>query len=187
MNEDGYTLVEMLAALAIIGLAMAGLAESARALRLLQQGVLRSVQAQQAGERAGRDLQRLFASQGPFRSKNAAGLSGGRAKLEFPCAGGGSCGARLTTNGGTARLELAGDGWRDVLALPASSASFVYVDAEGGAQDWPPSTSAPPTLVALAVIATRGAQPIAQVRLWRDEAFDCQFDPIAVDCREAAK
>lgn len=189
MSEDGYTLVEMLAALAILGLALAGMAESVHALMLVQTSSARSISDREATERVRRGLLHLVSGQGPFRSKDASGLSGDRTALGFTCGDGSRCGARLTADGAGARLDLWGPGgWRDAVALRVPGGGrFAYGDADGFSQTWPPSTEQARRLTGIAVVSATGAEPIALVRLWRDQGLDCQFDPILEDCREPAQ
>ncbi len=186
MSDDGYTLVEMLAALAIIGFALSGLLESLNAIRLAQAGAVRGVSEAQNLARARRDLGRLFQGQGPFRSDDKAGLTGDAGMLTFVC-GKGSCTAKLVADGKDSRLVLAGPaGWVDTAPLPGvSAARFVYVDAKGQMDAWPQADEQPRMLASVGVLAGPGenAAALASTRLWLDEAPDCQFDPIAQDCR----
>ncbi len=188
MSEDGYTLVEMLAALAIIGFALSGLLESLNAIRLTQAGAARGVNDAQSLARARRDLGRLFQGQGPFRSDDKAGLTGDAGALAFAC-GKGRCTARLVADGKDSRMMLAGpEGWTDTAPLPGvAAARFVYVDAKGQIDAWPPVDQHRRMLGSVAVLAGPGgdAAAVASTRMWLDEAPDCQFDPIAEDCRMA--
>ena len=59
MSSAGYTMVEVLVAVAILGLAMAGVAESARAIRLIQSAAIERIQQDGALDRARRALDRL--------------------------------------------------------------------------------------------------------------------------------
>ena len=189
MSEDGYTLVEMLAALAILGLALAGMAESVHALMLVQTSSARSISDRAATDRVRRGLVHLVAGQGPFRSKDVSGLSGDRTALGFDCGDGAKCGARLSASGPGARLDLWGPGgWRDAVRLHVpGGARFAYGDADGFSEGWPPATTRTRRLTAIAVVSVTGGEPIALVRLWRDQGLDCQFDPILEDCREPAQ
>src|SRR5207244_1799430 len=123
--------------------------------------------------------------QGPFRTNDKPGLSGGSSQLAFACAGGSRCGVKLTADGAKVRLELHGDGGRrDAVRLPGA-VRLAYVDAEGVAASWPPTTEIVRRLgsVALVVGPDASPSPLAMVRLWRDEPLDCEFDPILEDCR----
>ena len=189
-STEGYTLVEMLAALAIIGFAFGGLLESLNAIRLAQAGAVRGVSEAQSLARAKRDFARLFDGQGPFGSDARPGLAGDRAGLTFDCGGTRPCSAKVSPEGDGSRLELHGpSGWSDTAVLPGlRDAKFVYTDADGQLEAWPASVKRR-RLASVVLTAGDPAKPatIASTRLWLDETPDCQFDPIAADCREGAR
>ncbi len=190
MNDAGYTLVEMLAALFIIGLAIAGLAEGMAAIGKSQSAATSLLVTQRAGARADRDLVQLFQGQGPFRSDDPASVTGGRSRLAFAC-GARSCSAGVLPRGNDAVLAVSGlDGWRDAVLLPgARDARFAYVDDAGQHSAWPPPGDGERRKVRAVMVVTgpSGApSAVAGARLWIDQAPDCAFDPILGDCRASA-
>lgn len=185
MSDDGYTLAEMLAALAILGMAVGGL------------GLITSLIARQQLA-AGRISTRLVEERAADRAlaqwladQDAETLSGDDRRLSATCG----------TAGCTARLEV--DKQRSVLVLQARAGParrlrlrqrdvrFGYVDARGATAAWPRSEAAEgdilnaaPRAVLLTVRARTGAAaPLAVARVWTREPRDCQFDAIVGACR----
>jgi prepilin-type N-terminal cleavage/methylation domain-containing protein len=191
MSDDGYTLVEMLAALAIVALAMAGLAEGARTIGRIEASATRTIGHDQALARAERGLARVFAGAGPFKSDDRNGLAGGSTNLTFVCGSGAQCAAGLIDQGGDEVLTLSGaDGWTDAVRLPGvRQARFTYGDGRSRLDDWPPGGSRRERLRSVAIVATSASEPspIVAVRLWAEQAADCQFDPVIADCRGAGQ
>ncbi len=185
-GEDGYTLVEMLAALAILGLAMTGLAESMNAIRLTQGAAARAIGGDQTLARAGRGLSRVLDGQGPFRSGDGArGLTGQATAFGYVC-GKARCGARLTAAGTGALLVLSGpNGWSDTAPLPGvRTARFVYDDGPERLDVWPPAPDHSGVLRSVTILADDA--PVASTRLWIQQAAACAFDSITADCRGTA-
>lgn len=183
MTEDaGYTLAEMLAALAILGMAMGGLGLVA-SLIARQQLASNRVPTRLVDERAAdRGLALWLAEQ------DAATLSGDERGLSA------TCGAAICS----ARLEA--DRRRTVLILQARSGStrrfrlrqpdvrFSYLDARGAVAAWPrpdagedDARDAAPRAILLSV--PKAAAPLAVARVWAREPRDCQFDAIIGACR----
>ena len=189
MSDDGYTLAEMLAALVIIGLAVEGLAECVRALRLTQAGAARTVAETQTLGRARRGLVRVLDGQGPFKSGDRAGLKGGATGFDFECKGGGRCGVQLMASRNGMALVMEGEnGWRDVEPLPGvGQARLVYVTPQGRLDVWPVDGPARTlTSVSLEAQSHAGPYPLMAARVWSEQVRDCAFDPIIDDCRAAA-
>ncbi len=190
MNEDGYTLVEMMAALAMIGLAIGGVAESAHAVKLIQTATVRSLGQDQTLARAQRGLARLFESEGPFRSDDAVAFTGGAAAFDFDCGAPARCGASLSPHGDDTTLTLAGPGGSHdrVVLRGLRGASFAYHDLEGQRAAWPPSGQRRSLRsVTLASASSPQATAIATARVWVEQAPDCAFDPIMEDCRSRVR
>ena len=188
MTDAGYTLVEMLAALAILGLALGGMAESAHALRMLQTGAATDLSVEDGRARAMRGLERVFDGQGPFRSDDPGGLAGGAAALHFDCGAAAPCTAQLTRSAGAQQLLVRDRrGWSDAVRLPGlGEAHFVYGDQQGSSEAWPPKPGRRRTLQTVALVSNtrRITMPVVVARLWREQAATCAFDPIVGDCRE---
>lgn len=182
---DGYTLVEMLAALAIIGLAFGGLAESSRVVGLLESQASRYAQALAADSAAQEALSDALRDAGPFRSTGEGGFSGSGREFSFNCGSGLRCGAQLEDKGrGTTLLTYRGGG--AVAHVPVSSDSeFTYSDDLGRTVEWPHgNASVSTTLKSLSLVGS-AQRPIATVRFVVDEARGCEFDVVAQACRVA--
>ncbi|MGA0601540.1 type II secretion system protein [Caulobacter sp. KR2-114] len=180
MSEAGYTLVEMLAAVAMLGLAFAGLTAGARVIGATD------LRANGAAEQAARSLRvqnaldDLMAHQGPFLSDGRGGLNGSPAGFQFDCAAG-ACGAHLESSADGSWLVVREGAASKRYAAPQGGV-FAYIDATGSNPTWPVNETRPQALTAIALTAS-GSQPVAAVRLWTEEPKDCVFDAIAQGCR----
>lgn len=187
MRRDGYTMVEMLAALLVVGLAFGGLTEAVQVVGRMQG----AAEVKVAHGQSLRDLQRafssLFAQQGPFRSADNGRFAGDLRSFRFSCSNG-FCGAQLSDQGGGVQIALSGPDGAATLNIPdVRSARFAYVGADGPLAAWPPAKGAEQRLrsVILEADGKGGLTPIAIGRVWRDLEADCQFDLILKDCRGA--
>lgn len=187
MSQDGYTLAEALAALLIVGLAIGGLTQGVYVLGRLQAANGRATADARAVRAADRALVALLAEQGPFTSKDPERFTGDRRAFHFECGGAVPCGARLVGQARGARLAITGaEGRVSEFSLPnVPDPWFVYVDAVGRSDAWPPA-GPHRTLSAVSLVSGPAGQetPLANARLWIEQAPDCQFDSISQDCRE---
>jgi prepilin-type N-terminal cleavage/methylation domain-containing protein len=181
LSEDGYTLAEMLVAIAIIGLAFGGLSESARVLGRMQSGAL-SAQAD-ARARGGAQLaiERVLAGQGPFLSSGVGGFVAAPDRFNFDCSGG-RCGARIDSNSaGTFLVPLQPTGSRPAVRT-AARVSFGYADLDGAA--WPSADAPARPLRSISLVGADGF-PIATWTVSVQEPAGCVFDVVAQGCRAA--
>lgn len=187
-GDDGYTAAEALAALAILGLAMAGLTTSMtligagqkKARDQLEQATLERV----ADDRLGR----LLAINAPYRSDQSRRLVGGASDFEVDCGAGARCAARLETG----HLIVRGaDGREAQFSLPHGEAPhFVYLGSYGSSDVWPPRPLPPPapawqSLNAVLVQSRVGQKdkPLVVAKIWRQQRADCEYDVVIQDCR----
>jgi prepilin-type N-terminal cleavage/methylation domain-containing protein len=191
MNKDGYTLVEMLAALIMISLAIGGLLQGMRVIGRIQDSAGRSVMATREQRTAQEGLDRLVASQGPFFSDDLQGFTGSLTQFSFDCGRNVTCGARLTPQNGLTRLDIVRDGvTRFSATLPRGGpAGFTYVGERTTGSAWPPLTTRSERLnkVMLTLQRLDGLVPVASVRLWLEQKRTCQFDAIAQACRNVSQ
>lgn len=191
MSDAGYTLAETLAALLIIGLAFAGLAEATRVIGLFQSSTSRTI-ASGASQRAVQaSLDRLLAGAGPFRSDDRRAFSGDDHGFRFDCDRPSPCGASVIPHGDDVNLSVvAADGHVATTIIHAGAdAAFSYEGERGRYGTWPPAaaTTRERLRSILLVRNTGGSEtPLAIMRLWKEQETHCQFDPIAEDCRAAA-
>lgn len=189
MSRDGYTLVEMLAALAIIALAIGGLLGAVRAIGGLQSTTAASLATAEGGLRAQADLDRLLAGEGPFFSNGDGKLSGSPMGFTFECAGVTGCSAELASaRSSTSLVTRRGDSDAQMqLALHGVDApQFTYVGQLTAGPAWPPPEPGPRQRLVRIVLAgatATGKTPLASVRLWREEGRACSFDVVAQACR----
>jgi prepilin-type N-terminal cleavage/methylation domain-containing protein len=189
-GEQGYTLVEMLAAMAILGLAIGGLAESVHAIGRAQAHAAAALREDQALGQARRSLERLLAAAGPFRADDPDAFDGGGRQLSFAC-GQARCAARL--NGSVLRVRGEAGAGADVPLPEGRRARFLYVDSRGRTSEaWPSPDPArldrPSRLAAVSIVAAGGpaAPALATAALLVDEPVDCAFDAVGGDCRKGA-
>lgn len=177
MSDDGYTLVEMLVAMLIIGLAIGGVAESTRVLGLIQSRTVHSADAAMSTHAAEAALDALFNDHGPFPSDVATGLAGQPRRLTFPCQGG-VCRAAIrdVPQGSALDLNLPHGAAKQVLLTSLRRLSFNYVDAKGTGAMWPPVNPKDWRLLR-AVSITDGTgsanPPLALTRLWLEQEPGC--------------
>ena len=184
MSDDGYTLAEALAALAILGLAIGGLGLVVSLIARQQLTVLRihdRLADARAADRAVNDL---------TADADLKGLAGDAGGLSFPC-GAAICAATLRPAGRRTLLILRdASGASRRLRLREPDVRFAYLGARGTVDAWPQPAPVgqaaivePPRAILLRTRET--AVPLAVTRSWRREPRDCQFDAIAGGCRTA--
>lgn len=184
MNDDGYTLTEMLAALAILGLAMGGL------------GLVVSLMARQQLT-ANRAHMRLVDDRAADRALthwlaglDAETLNGDGRSLSASC-GLATCSARLEIDGARAVLILkARSGPARRFRLRQRDVRFAYADRQGDLAAWPRTDGVDQggsenVLRTVRLAASDVAVPSAVARVWVREPRDCQFDAIIGACRVA--
>jgi hypothetical protein len=182
MNEAGYTATEALAALAILGLAVGGLAAG---LKVLGQGQLTTsvTLSDSVSVRTVRaELEGLLQGEGPFRSDAVGAFSGDRQSLRFPCAPQ-PCSAQLAAG---ELVVVRGKGSRR-LRLPARRAyDFAYVAGNGRFARWPQPDAEPwRPLSAVALVDRASGLPLVTAPVWVQQAADCEFDTVSRDCRRS--
>lgn len=181
MTDDGYTLAEMLAALAILGMAMGGLGLVA-SLIARQQLTSTRISTRLVDDRAAdRALTAWLAEQ------DAETLSGDDRGLSATC-GTTTCTVRLEADRRRTVLVLQGRSGSRRVRLRQPDVRFSYLDRRGAVAAWPPAATtgedirdAAPRAILLS--AAKPARPLAVARVWAFEPRDCQFDAIAGTCR----
>ena len=191
MTKEGYTLVEMLAALLMIALAIGGLLQGTRVIGRIQDSATRALGAAREQRTAQEGLDRLLAGQGPFFSGDVQGFTGSLTQFSFACGRAATCAARLTPQNGLTRLDVIRDGLAQFSAsLPGGGpAGFTYVGERTIGETWPPITTPSERLTRIALTLQRidGVTPLASVRLWLEQRRDCHFDVIAQACRSPSQ
>jgi type II secretory pathway pseudopilin PulG len=190
-GQEGYTAAEALAALAILGLAMAGLTTSMQ-LITAGQAKARARLEQSMFERAvDQRLEALLARDAPFRSDQTSHLFGDRQSLDVDCGNGQRCSARIED--GDLKIRSA-DGDEKSYRLPeGDDPHFVYIGSYSTSDIWPSAALPPPapswqTLGAVMIQSMSQDQqkPLVVAKVWRQQRADCEYDVVIQDCRGAA-
>ncbi len=180
--EAGYTLAEALAALLIVGLAMAGLAEGARQLGLLQAPVSAELAETRKLRRADAALATLLAA----RPASDVTFSGNARAFSFDCAGG--CRAELTSTRTGMSLLVVDRGRSARFDLPArETVKWLYGTRNGRYDQWPPAGE-PQVLrgVEAVRLTAEGEASLLAVNSWIEQPKLCEFDLITKTCRSSA-
>jgi hypothetical protein len=188
VTQDGYTLAEVLAALFMVGLAIGGLTMGAQVIGRGQAAAMRNLDDEKARRMADTALIDLLSGRGPFLS-SARELQGDGLQFRVACESSAPCGGRISTDGSGVRLDVTGpDGQSRFRFARLRRARFIYVGTEGAGPDWPRVSPRTEKLRALVVLGegSAGEDPVASVRLWREQPVSCQFDPVLQDCRAPA-
>lgn len=181
MRDDGYTVAEMLVAVAIIGLAFGGMFEAARTLGAFLRAATGGAAHVQARTAIARTLDVAVAGNWPFFS-NQGGFVGDADHFAFACSAG-SCGATIARDGPRIVLVARRGDERPMAARLPEGAAFRYADVTGETDAWPPTSLPPRRLAAISIVTDAGHEPLATERLAIDEPPNCVFDPIAQACR----
>ena len=182
MSDDGYTLAEMLAALAMLGMAMGGLGLVA-SLIARQQLASNRIHVRLIDDRAADRALTLWLDQ-----QDARTLSGDAHVLSATC-GESACEARLKVDKQRTVLVLSGrSGPTRRLRLRQRDVRFGYVDSKGEVAAWPRADvsevkAEEAILRAVRLTASGATAPLAVARIWPREPRDCQFDAIIGACR----
>lgn len=180
MNDEGYTLAEMLAALAILGMAVGGLG-LVTSLIARQQLAANRVSVRLMEDRAAERALTLWLAE-----QDATTLTGDDRTLSASC-GPAACTARLQPEGRRTVLILqARSGSARRLRLHRRDVRFGYRD-RGEVVVWPRTDGDDGDVKDVApraiVLATANKTVLAVARPWPREPRDCQFDAIAGACR----
>ncbi len=183
MSQDGYTLVDTLAALAILGMAMGGVMTGGALLTRAQVNTDGTVARAMGLKRASVALDDLLGQAGPFRSRDS-NFTGSPQAFDFACAAG-RCGAQLEQTDGRLTLRFArASGQTEIVPLRGvDAAHFVYVGGLVSNQTWPHATARPERLRQLALLEDTDQKPLVQVMLAVDQPLTCAFDTVSQDCR----
>lgn len=177
MNRDaGYTLVEMMAALAVIGLAFGGLAAGSHILMRQQRNAALRVATSEELSAAQASLDSALGTM----KRNDIVLAEAR-RIEITCAIGERCGA--PDAGGIVAVTRTG---ADYVAVTATRGyRFDYQTTAGPAARW--GAGSRDDLVAVSLTADKPrATPLAVFRLRQEQAFRCEYDVVVASCRAPA-
>lgn len=182
MTDDGYTLADTLAALAILGLSIAGATTGLSSLTKIHSATeLRSVETASL-KRASVLLNDLLTDAGPFTNRNAA-LQGDSSGFAFDC-GSARCGARLEAAITGARLVVSSPGnVEHTVRLKPQNVRFVYFGSSTSGRAWPQASDDRQRLRSVSLVDEQGDAPLVQTVLWIDQPVRCEFDVVAQDCR----
>lgn len=183
MNEDGYTLAEVLAAMLILGLAMGGLVEGSRIIGRMQTPIVAARQDDQVLRRAEASVSGLLR----LRAGGDQTLTGDPQGLQFTC-GARTCGLFLTLGGDRPTLSVRRGEVAQTFPLPhAGKLSLVYLARDGRFDRWPqPDSERVLDGVMIVETSAQGELPLVVARSWIEHPKTCEFDMIARGCRTSA-
>lgn len=185
-SSAGYTLTEVLAALAVLGLAIGGLTSAAKIITRFQTTVAATVLDTHAVRQAQAALDRAFGDNGPYRSTRAADFTGDASGFSFACGQANLCSVTLADRpDGLALVFDHGDGSSRTTPLrQAGPAHWEYRGSRTLVSAWPPTTPEPEMLRSIALVRAEGQDvaPILDSRLWVEHPAACVFDPVQQDC-----
>jgi len=175
-SEAGYTLVEMLVALLMIGLLLSALGAASQTFAKLQSRGVRQASVAERNLALANALDLLFRDAGPFSSSAGARLSGDRRHMSFVCDGG-PCKVDLGPNVITPQgapvgvVEIVSPLGRRRIASPELlGAEWTFIGSRTVSDHWPPDN--PTDWQRLKAIAlTRGPtnpSPAVLVKLWTE-------------------
>ncbi len=188
MDNRGYTLVEALAALLMIGLALTGMTEAVHVFGK----VGARLEAQHHRAREMTLARSIFTSlpdqSGPYRAGEAALLFVGDAdQMTFACGQATPCAIALRPRDGAVDVEIRMSGEaRRVTVRPVGRLNFAYVADSGGPVSpvWPVET---PHARLAAVVLYDGLAPLAIWRLPAVQQAACAFDIRLADCAPSSE
>jgi prepilin-type N-terminal cleavage/methylation domain-containing protein len=183
MNDHGYTLVEMLVALVMVGLATGGLSLAARHVAETERRVRGQHDIVLQLDRLRNAARPKLASGGPFtgRAASTAVLEGDASQLHFSCDAK-PCG--LTLSGPLHRQTASfaeASGHRDFPLYGLGTLGWRYLSAQDGrqTQEWPPSDREDRLA---AIVLVNGQSPIMVLRTPVQQSSACMFDVASHDC-----
>ncbi|HUO23363.1 MAG TPA: type II secretion system protein [Caulobacteraceae bacterium] len=195
MIDEGYTLAEMLVALAVVGLAIGGLTEGMRVTSRLQGQTYQAMASGRTLDRVGFGLEQLIEGRGPFPSERSDLFQGAASGFRVACGKQDPCSAALSSQEDKVILDLEEpDGSHHALVLQGvQSAHFAYAGTRTFGPVWPaaPSSASPApgasqTLRTISLIGTSADgedTPLASVRVWLEQTPDCPVGAAAGSCQ----
>lgn len=182
MNDGGYTLVETMAALLVLALAVGGLAGGVKVLSDRQLRVAATTTDLTARQRAQAALARLLAGEGPFGAHQPQRFAGRADAFAFACGEAEACGARLEAGATGVKMIVRRQGRDVAYRLPAAGAArFLYEGRLGASEAWPPER--PERQELRAILVADGDAVLLRGRLWLEQPVTCDFDPVLEGCR----
>ena len=170
-SKAGYSLPEMLVAIALVALTLAGVAQAAQTISLTQGRAIALVTTNTSLRSAQVELQNFV-----DRASEQGALSGDGSSLRG-C--GGACMVQITSG----RMKFP-SGDRGI-ALPSNRAHFTYLTARRAVSETS-QLVAGEAVLAVAVI-DEGDQPLLVARTSLSEVFGCEFELITLECRQASR
>ncbi len=186
MRAGGYTLIEMLAALAIIGLAFGGLTMGVGVIGNAQSSLVAVLSHDQAVRTAQTEIEHILLRHGAYRAQDAAKFTGATDQFTFDCGGAEPCQVALEDEAkGLAVLVRRQGGVVDRAELgKVGPARFLYQGSKGQSATWPPGGTDRQALKSIVLVRDADDQkPLFVAQAWLEQPLQCDFDVILQDCR----
>lgn len=174
-TANGYTLVEMLVAMTVLGLSATAIVQTTQVFGASSKRAIAASTQSEATRRAERFLARSLGT-GPYGSPDAAtepALTGTLRRIEYECPEG-TC--RLSLDAG--RIV---DGHGGSVRLAGANLRFHFIDRDGHGADRYPLLGRDAPLSAVVVIDGAG-RTVAIARLRNGQAWDCAFNEVSRRC-----
>jgi type II secretory pathway pseudopilin PulG len=178
-SRAGYSLVHMLAAIAVIGLTAGATAQGMASLARQQGRATETV----AAYRSERAIQ-LAVAETFQEARDYSSLSGGGGYVRVDCPGG-SCEANILSSRGAFVLSLRTPGQpARTLVLPGP-AGFRFFSGTEVSDRWPTARPYPGlTGMSLELTGEGESRPLAFLSATLRQPRDCEYDAVIRDCRE---
>lgn len=185
MGEAGYTLAETLTALAIMGLAMSGVASGMYVVSRQQFAVTDGVAQQSRARAIGEQIEALLALRAPFGAHEPDRLSGDRQGFSFQCGEGAPCRVALAEGGEELRIEGPRGAAKEISIPGKGNLAFLYQGARSAGPSWPTGDLVRQPLSSISLVREEGGdeQVLFVARIEAEQPAECQFDPVMQDCR----
>jgi len=184
MNEDGYTLVEMLAAISILAMLVAGLGECMHLFGRFQTDALNLTASAAEQAKIQRYLDDSFRNEGPFWSLTPRTLIGRSDRISYECGKAAHCVISIIREHSSELLQGSLDPSAPV-RINANNAHFMFLANGREYSIWPARVPANVRLIAVSILDGRN-MPMATARLQTTERAGCVFDIVALSCKEGS-
>lgn len=180
VTQNGYTLVEVLGAVLVLGLAMAGLSQALYSIGRVQERTTREVALARAAGEAERLMARSIDAMAEASERSA--VSATSSSVTSTCDGK-PCALRVETEGRRTAVVSVAHGRVVRSTYPEPGLGLAFVTPEGFGRSWSGGSREPMPAVQL----VQGERIIAYHRPVASQSAACVYDPSSRRCVERAR